>query len=284
MELLFNELSIAPKANKYEASESVIKFAETVSKAKKNGFKNIRSCMDSTQIILSNDYSLNNWLDDKEFTKHKNYKDLLYGMIILPYIKDEDEEIEVKYVESDYSFEDTDEVYPKTKCIGLASAYLYETLSISFSNLPVWCKTKLSILIESDDSQKNEPVYNVFSKESFEDNDIAKYVEELGKYVLIESDIPPLNKNIHIAGTHHGNAELTELSNRIRHNPYVIEMRSMEWCRGRCNNFIKRCHPSGIIEIVLYQTDRKYSLSVQTTGRNLRETNEIAKILEERYS
>jgi hypothetical protein len=61
-------------------------------------------------------------------------------------------------------------------------------------------------------------------------------------------------------------------------------MRSMEFCHGGCNKFIKKCHRTGIIEIVLYKTDRKYSLQVQTTGRNLRETEAIAEILNDQYS
>ncbi|MDR1342610.1 MAG: hypothetical protein LBK18_05045 [Prevotellaceae bacterium] len=67
---------------------------------------------------------------------------------------------------------------------------------------------------------------------------------------------------------------------RLKHNPYVEEMRSTDWGGNR---FIRKIHGNNI-EIVLHKTQRKYALLVKTTGRNLRETQGIAKILEEKFN
>ncbi|MFV0501437.1 MAG: hypothetical protein ACK5MH_07620 [Bacteroidales bacterium] len=50
-----------------------------------------------------------------------------------------------------------------------------------------------------------------------------------------------------------------------------------------CKNFIRKTYPDGKIEIVLTKTDKGLGIIIQTTGRNIRETNRIAEILEEEY-
>ena len=48
--------------------------------------------------------------------------------------------------------------------------------------------------------------------------------------------------------------------------------------------FIRTVKDNGLIEIVLTNTDKGLGLVLQSTGRNMQETQEIAKILEEQYS
>lgn len=89
----------------------------------------------------------------------------------------------------------------------------------------------------------------------------------------------PSEKKIHLSD-HHGKKELQDLCDRIKNSPYVVEMRSTDW-GGK--NFIRKIHHNGIIEIVLYKTNRQYALQVQTTGSNEQQTKLIAEILKERY-
>jgi hypothetical protein len=282
MELLFNELSVEPLcADLYKANDRMKQFAETVSTARRKGFKLIRLPYDSNQIRLAENYSLYNWLRDKNVPK--NYKDMFFDMITRPFIKDGDETIETKYVEANYYFENKnkDNDIAKTECLGLASAYLYETLSISFSSL-VWDKLTLSIIIEKEGGQTSvEEVFNVSSKESFNDNKIVDFIENLSKEViLIETTIPPDEKPIHLAD-HHGKAELQVFCDLLKHNPYIEKMHSTKW---RGNQFIRKVQKDGSIELVLTKIDRRYALWVQTTGRNLRETKAIAEILKEKFT
>lgn len=282
MEMTFNELSIQPLTNdKYSANDRMKLFAEAVKEARQQGFNIIRSNFSTNQINLAPDYSLYDWLVNNQIPQQ--YRDFLYGMISPPFINEEDEEIQEQYVESNYFFEDSTSNFTKTECLGLASAYLYETLSISFDSLPVWQNTQLQIIIEDGTSKRTGIVFNVYSKSSFNEQDIIEFIESISVVELQETDLNAADKNIHLAD-HHGKAELQILCNRLKNNPYVIEMRSMEFCNGRCNNFINKCYRDGKIEIVLYKTDSKYRLQVQTTGRNLRETEEIAEILNDRFS
>jgi hypothetical protein len=280
MELLFNELSVEPLcADRYKANDRMKQFAETVSTARKKGFKRIRSYYDSNQIQLAENYSLYDWLQDKNVSR--NYRDLLYGMITPPFIKDDDEAIETQYIEANYYFEDKENNITKTECMGLTAAYLYETLSVSFSSA-AWDKLTLSIIIEKKGKQTSvEEVHNVSNTKSFDDDRIAGFIENLSKEViLIETHIPPERKQIYLAD-HHGKAELQDFCDRLKYNPYILEMRSTDWGG---NNFIRKVQKDGSIEIVLPKTQRRYALWVKTTGRNLRETKAIAEIVREKFT
>lgn len=279
MELLFNELSILPlSSDKYLANEKMKSFSETVATARKKGFRNIRSHYAAYQIGLSENYNLQEWLQCKDIPEI--YRNNLYGMIILPFIKEEDEAIEAEYIESEYYFEDKINGIPKTKCLGLASAYLYEMPTISFASLSVWKNNILQIIIETAEQSKIEPVLNIATKESFDDEAIIFFVENIGELILDQTPIAPDEKKYNIS-THHGIKELTDFWKKLKLSPYVIEMHSTDWGGKR---FIRKIEKTGAIEIVLTDSQRQYAMWIQTTGKNWRETKTIAELLEEEYS
>lgn len=285
MEFVFNELSINPICdNQIEANSRMETFVKAISIARKNGIRNIRSHFATNAIPLAENYSLHDWMFNKsEISSEK--RSLMYGMIILPFIKDEDEEIENNYINSNFFFEDLDAGILKTNCTGLAAAFLYQTPSISLSTHPVWEKVELRVIIENDYSNEDQggDVLNISSEESFSNKKIQDFFEEVNDLSLLETEILPEDKKIHLAD-HHGKKELKALCNQLKNNAHVIEMRSMEWCQGKCDKFIKKIHSNGVIELVLHKIDKKYGLWVQTTGTNLRETTKIAEILTSKYS
>ena len=68
MELAFNEISRSPLLDdKYKANERMLILSKTVAEARKKGFRNIRTHFSTDEIKLTNDYSIHNWLFDKEF-------------------------------------------------------------------------------------------------------------------------------------------------------------------------------------------------------------------------
>ena len=86
-------------------------------------------------------------------------------------------------------------------------------------------------------------------------------------------------KGVSFAGIY-SQQELNALWNKLKKSPYVTDALSIEWGGKR---FIRKTYSSGAIEIVDNSTDEGYALLVQTTGRNMRETDAIAEILKERY-
>jgi len=98
-------------------------------------------------------------------------------------------------------------------------------------------------------------------------------------FFLTKSDISPINKKVHLSD-HHGKKELNKLCDRIKNSPYVEEMQSTNW-GGK--GFIRKVEATGLIEMVLYKTEKQYALKVQTTGKDLLETQAIAEILRDKY-
>lgn len=279
MELLFNELSIQPLApDNYTANDRMKIFSEAVGEARKKGFRNIRSHYFANQIELSPNYTLYDWLNSKEVSEI--YRNFLYGMIIPPFIREGDEAIESEYVNANYFFEDTESKIAKTECIGLASAYLYEMPSVSFTSHPVWQKRILQIIIESVGESRKEEVFNITTKTSFDDGEIAAFVESLVEITLDETTIAPDDKKYHIS-SHHGEKELKDFWGKLKRSPYVVEMRSTNWGGKR---FIRNIGKTGVLEIVLVDTEKQYAMWIQTTGKNLRETKAIAEILQAEFS
>ncbi|MDR1023128.1 MAG: hypothetical protein LBL94_07665, partial [Prevotellaceae bacterium] len=275
MKLFFNELSCEPVADsKYSAIERMNVFAKTVSIARQKGFRNIQCDYPANAIMLAQQYSLFDWLNDS--TVSREYRDFMYGVIVPPYIDEDEPEFE-QYVDSTVTFENAECNISKIGCIGLASAYLYNLPAISILSIPLWEQHILPITIEKNGNTFSENVYNISSCESFSISDITDFIDSIGELKLVETSLKPEDKAIHLA-EHHGKAELQELCERLKHNPYVEEMSSTDWGGNR---FIRKIHRNSI-EIVLYKTQRKYALLVKTTGRNLRETQKIAKILEEK--
>lgn len=278
MELVFNELSILPlSVNRYSANDRMVSYSKAVAEARKKGFRHIRTQYSASEINLTNDYSLYNWLFDKEFSEI--YRNLFHGMFVQPFIKEDDAEIEEKYIEANYFFEDTENQILKQECLGLTSAYLSETLSISFQSSAAWLKNTLKILIERENDVSEDKVNHVYSKECFSQDSIADFVESITILNLVETNINPSDKTFHLTA-HHGQQELNELWSRIKNSPFVIEGMSIEWGG---NSFYKKPQRDGKVDIVHLKSDRRYAIQIQTTGRNLRETIEIGKRLEEQY-
>lgn len=277
MELAFNEISRTPLLDdKYQANERMLLFAKTVSEARKKGFRNIRTHFSTNEIKLTQDYSVYNWLFDKEFPAES--RSLFYDMFVQPFLR-EDEEIEESFIDANYFFVDIDNQIPKQECLGLTSAYLSETLAVSFQSSPAWLKNEVNIIIEKGADTSIKEVNHVFSKECFSQNSVADFVESISTLDLVESNVNPNDKHFHLTA-HHGQQELTDLWNRIKNSPFVIEGMSIEWGG---NSFYKNPQKNGKLDIVHLKSDKRYALQIQTTGRNLRETIEIAKRLAAQY-
>lgn len=85
---------------------------------------------------------------------------------------------------------------------------------------------------------------------------------------------------IHLAD-HHGKKELAEFSEKLKHCPYILKIQSTDWGGKK---LIRKINPDNSVEIVLYWTEREYALKVFTTGRNLKETEIISKIILDKYN
>lgn len=193
MELSLNELSInLISGNKYEANKRMTLFAKATAEARKRGIRKIRSHYSASEIGLTPDYSFKDWMFDKDFSYE--LRSLFYDMLIQPFIDEEKEEIENKYIVNKFFHEDLENALSKQKCFGLASAYLSNNLAISFDSSPGWRKNIIKIIVEEEGKSLVEEVCNVFSKECFDQEPIADFLDEVTPVALRETEINPSDK------------------------------------------------------------------------------------------
>ena len=277
MEMVLNELSIVQAETSHIGSLNAIAFAKTLSAGVQKGYNKVRSDLIESGIILSENYTYYNWLHSNsgDAQIEQIIKPFLYGVLSTPFMDEEDSEAEEQYILSDYYFQDEDTNFPRTRCIGLASAFIANTLSVSFASSDTWTKNILKISVESENGSVYEDVLNVFSSECFGKEQIENHIEYTQELKLIESTEDPNSKKFHLTG-HHGQKELKAFWNKLKRSSYVISGLTIEWGG---NDFIRSTNANGEIEIVIPNTDRDYAIKVVTTGRNQRETDEIAKIL-----
>jgi len=95
---------------------------------------------------------------------------------------------------------------------------------------------------------------------------------------------PPEDKPINLGKIeHHGRDTLTPFAKKLCASPYVKEILNSIPYSPKLKDPIKNCGADGIIELVLVHTDAGYGLRVQSTGRDLKETQYIGRLLRRRY-
>lgn len=100
---------------------------------------------------------------------------------------------------------------------------------------------------------------------------------------LVKDDTPPDKKEIKLASTHHGNDQLRKMAKKLNNTPYVKGIINSCEYKPTSRRAISDIKDDGSFVFTLTDTDAGYSMIVQTTGRNLQETEMIARWLEERF-
>ena len=93
--------------------------------------------------------------------------------------------------------------------------------------------------------------------------------------LIPQDDTNPENKVINLRDDH-GKDVLLAFGQKIRRSPYVTKIINSLPFNSKQINPIRRTFENGIVEYVLTWTDKGFGMCIQTTGRNLAETNSIA--------
>lgn len=281
MELYFNEISGRYKEpNLYEAKARMQKFLDLCKRAKKEGFNLIRTNRTFDQQELSDGYKIANWYDDA--TISKTQKDFFLGYRKFP-CETGDDTSEAKFIEATYRLSEPEEVnYNGETTEGLAWAYIRETLAISFPVNEVWKKTKIGILEEK--RTNNTLVFTNHASQCEHIEFHLDWTDSLKEIDLIETDLPPGGKQINLRDDHGKNTLTTDFARKLTQSPYVTAVINSLPYNPKARSFIKKTFRDGKIEIVLVWTDEGLGMVVQSTGRNLRETTAIARMLQDKYA
>jgi len=272
MELIFNEISLHNKPeNEYQAKSILENFAKTCSSFKKEGFNKLRVESAFWTNIYFSTINLNDFLQQIPSQTQKSF---LRSFIRKPFIADDFiSEADERYVENEYFYENQ-------KVTGLAYAYLLDTIAVSLLTNSIWESTEILIIEKNNESDNRVCVKNASKpvhKASHKD-----WIDNQKPIVLIKTNKKPKDKAINLRDDH-GRDTLQTFSESLRNSEYVDSIINSLPFNPNEKNFIRKIYPNGQIEIVLTKTDKGLGLVIQTTGRDLRETTEIGKLLEEKH-
>lgn len=165
--------------------------------------------------------------------------------------------------------------YRGKNCIGLALASILDSAGLSI------LETEWNIaFIHLMKNDSIDAVRNICTKEHVDIHIPQIQLKE--KPELIESELLFEDKKISLRDDH-GKDILLDFSKRLVRCPYVIGVINSLPFNPYERRFIKRVYSDGLIEIVLPWTDEGYGVVVKTTGRNIRETEKIGEIINEKY-
>jgi len=279
MEIFFNELSATyPCKSLHDAKLRMSNLLYLLARTKKEGFIICRIFTDYFNNSLADNYSISNWLQDS--TVRKVEKDFFLSYVRPPYEVSEKDQIN-QFIIADYLLNEPDEhVHNESVTEGLAWAYICNTFSISYPANDVWKKTDIGLV---ERSEQVESVVNVHNASELKHIDtLYPWIETIKTITLIPGTKRPEEKRIHLRDDH-GKDVLQEFARKVVNSEYVEEIpQSLEF-KPRARSFIQKIYPDGRVDVTLFEYDEGYSLMILTTGRNLRETETIAKLLKEKY-
>lgn len=257
MEIYANELSVLP--NTFDKYENIRNLSQIYQGLRKSGFS---SCRISGEALFQITTSLS------AVPQKRDLLNFVYSFFHAPF--DTDEIVEYcaeEYASHQWSYEGED-------CVGLAYARIMDSLAVSFDEE----KWGSSVFINRD--LERVETRNVSNAEHISEHSV--WIDSLKQIVLIETDVPYEKKKIHFRDDH-GTDVLLDFSKRICKSPYVIGVINSLRFNPNSKDFIRKVKPDGVIECVLRWTDAGYGIAIKTTGRDLRETEMIGKILEHEY-
>lgn len=277
MELMFNELSEEPLClNKTEAFERVDLLIATYKEANARQANKIRFHKGYESIELAPGYSLNDYCCEPKHSRTKGL--LLRGLFKMPFIDDNSAE-EEQYIKNSFTIKKGDSfVQP----YGLAAAFIYHVPAIGFLSEDFWDACCFELMVNATE-EKAEKVICLSKPEHLKDQFVNDFIEERLPVNLLKTKLKSENKIIKLRDDH-GKDILEAFSSKIIQFEYVESVINSLPYNPNCNSFIKEVYPDGKIELVLTKTDKGLGIIVKTTGRNLRETKEIARLLDNRFN
>ena len=129
----------------------------------------------------------------------------------------------------------------------------------------------------------NEVCFNELALTHVGEPEFAQWEEMVLQPVCLQKSTLSYDRKVINLRDDHGKDVLTEHARKLLHSPYVIGVINSLPFNRNISRYILQVRENGILNIVLPWTDNGYGMAIQTTGRNIRESQEIAKILEKEY-
>ena len=256
-EIYFNELSVDDGVK--WSHDDLRELGQVFLKLKEFGISTCRISGDvltELEVNLPRDYIGN------------NARILLHTMFKQPFESSAVEERQDEYCVHKWT-------YQGRECYGLALAFIIDSLSYSKTS-PEWDKATLEICRDT----VTVDVRNISNASHVREH--SAWLESQIEPVLVKTSLLPEQKSIRLRDDH-GKDKLEKFAKSLRRSPYVEKIINSSEFKPWTNKFIGNVEENGVVELILVWEEQRCGIVVQTTGRNRRETEKIAKILEEKY-
>lgn len=282
----FNELSMQPLCTSEASVEQRVRnFLVMIKDVRKHThITKVRHAGDMTTIQLTPTMTLQDYLN--AHTKQPDVIALL-GLFIPPQV-DMDDDISLQnYFDTNTEVKMADNVAMQAD--GFNAAYCQNTFCVGFESCATWQNDFFDLSVTSN-GKKNDArwvcissplVYSVDKEHAHRKPAFDQWLQERN-VELVESAMHPEQKPIDVEGDH-GQRELKEHAKLLNRHPYVEGAVTSLPFKPHSREYILKVYDDGFLDIVLWWGDAGYSMRVKTTGRNVAETREIAKILKEKY-
>jgi len=282
MELVFNEVSFLPDiSDEYALTDIFMEMLRLYDKIKEDfGFTHLIFPANLSSFTVLNEKTFIEWADSIQHQGNKNK--ILSIPFVRPFlrevIKDKEHELPRYY----YSNEEAGII--EKDCLGLATSYLTQRLSISLNTHNCWNNTSIEFKeIYNDDLDTNNVfVSNITTEAHLSEEETNKQLMYAGKIELQECSITYDKKTVSLRDDH-GQDKLLAFSQKILKSNYVVSVINSLPFNPTDIKLVKETYADGKIELVLHWEDKGIGIIIQTTGRNKRETEEIAKLLKKKF-
>lgn len=283
MELIFNELSFKPYIGNDEIFKNkFIEMLHAYGRLKETyGISNLLFPKETFNHKVSEDSTFIQWVSALTNISEKNK---VLTFIRTPFSEDILEADEQNKT-SNYYFENAEIPIEQEYCVGLGICHSKEKIAISLHSHTSWEAHIIPFkeIVDDDFNTQDVEVFNVCESGKELNAKLSDKLLYYGNVELVETTIRPEDKKIKLSGSHHGNNKLEAFAKKLFRSKYVVEVINNIDFSPQAVNLIKEKYSDGTIDIVLYREDAGYGMKIQTTGRNYRETEEIAKILKKEF-
>jgi hypothetical protein len=181
MDVYFNELSLGNSVIlKDKIDEAMIQFVKTFQSSSKYGFTKIRFAKGLDEILLSEGFSIKNWIYEG---RRDDLRTLLLGVSVKPFIDEEREKIVSEFIDTKVEVELEDKSHKIS--LGIFGAYLSQSIAIGFVFQKYWERVILAIRVYNGETLAlNETIPNIYSPNSIQQFDV-----EMKIYLALKKEI-----------------------------------------------------------------------------------------------
>lgn len=261
-----------------EIEDRMGKYILTLKSAGLQGIKKVRYAGNLTSVRLCDEYSVQDYCNTR---MKENGAILVLSMATKPQVPEENEKVLESYLGTQTS---VNKEGAFVEADGFNAAFCMGTYCIGFASDAFWSQLQYQIKVSNNGYDEQHLWYCISVPEHYDNAEFQEWIEQRLPIDLQSSVLSPDKKPISLRDDH-GKDKLMEHARFLMNSPYVESVLTSLPFNSFTKTYINKQSDfaHGLIDVVLFWEDKGYCMRVKTTGRNIRETIAIAKILSKRY-